>query len=289
MEQTTRMIPPAGGMRTIPSFNDMEAAEKAGLVIPPARSGGGQEGRVPPALRKISARYEAVDMATASARMADRQKGKLPPIKGGLDGPGEVDERKAHGGNTGLVDQHPSDAPDAAPGPDAPQTVGAADSGSPDAMTMMLRQFMAALTAQTAPLDAFNPPPLVPTRKPLIPNPAPLVDRAAPIGSAVAPREVAAAASPAVAYLAKRSRVGFTVAGGTYSVPVVDVQRCSTGLVILLPVDAQSATFVPSLGAEVAVEYEGKRWECFFPGVAVILDALQVQVLSFVFKDDKQV
>lgn len=273
MEQVTRIIPPPGGMRAMPSFSDLAEAEKAGLTIPPANPGGGQQGRVPPAIRKISAQYEAVDMLTAAARMAERQKGRLPPIAGGLDGPGEVDERKVRG-NTGLVDQHPTDAPDAAPGPGAPQVdKRAAPTGDTD-MAGMLRAFMAAPTTQQPTLDPFNPPPLV--------------DRTVPLSSNVPPREPAPAVPPAVAYLAKRGRVGFTVAGGTYSVPAVDVQRCATGLVILLPVDPQSATFVPSLGAEVGIEYEGKRWDCFFPGVAVVLDQLGVQILSFVFKDDKQ-
>lgn len=275
MERVTRVVPPAGNARP-PSFSEFADAEKAGLVIPSATGNGGQVGRVPPAVRKITATYEAVDLETASARRAARLRGEMPPIAGGLDGPGISKD---------AVDQNPADEPDHAPGPAAPGMVvppKSPDGADPAAMAAMFRTFMSELTRQAAAAPATHQPP---TLDPF--NPPPLVDAGGALRASVSNAGQLQPA-PAVAYLAKRGRVGFTVLGGTYSVPVVDVIPCAAGLVILLPVDAQSATFVPSLGAEVTVEYGGKRWDCFFPGVAAILEPLGVQVLSFVYQDDKQ-
>lgn len=259
--------------RITPSFSDIDAAEKAGLTIPPVDPKTGfQKGRLPPAIRKITAQYEAVDLDTATARMKARMKGTMPPIAGGLDGPGTLDMDKARRRfGSKLPDTLPvdvqSDIPEAV-APMEPPVSKQAGANSDAMMQLFIQQLAKAIAPQQqAPLNPFNPEPL----------PAP-----------AAPASVVSTNTPAANYLARRTRVGFTVSGGTYSVPAVDVKTCAAGLVILLPVDKESATFVPGLGAEVVIEYEDKRWNCFFPGVAVVLDALGLQVLSFVYQDDKQ-
>ena len=298
-EKLSRILPPKGNIRP-PSFSDIDAAEKAGLTIPSASDQGGQTGRVPPAVRKITAQYEAVDLNTATARMIARQKGEMPAIAGGIDGPGQIDEdrvaRFRHGQAPDVgreaVEQAAGDAPDAIP-----------NSELTDVLRDVLQQALDRRPAPPPPppaaahntqladlvrlLTTMQQPQATPVAEVNPFNPGPMVDPGGPLRATVTPIG-SLKASPAVEYLTRRTRVSFTVAGGTYSVPAVDVQLCDSGLVILLPLDKESATFVPSLGAEVAVGFGGKRWDCFFPGIAVSLDALGVQVLGFVYQNDKQ-
>lgn len=57
-----------------------------GSAIPVGSVSGAQEGRIPPARRDYSkARYDVVTLEEAQERMIKRMKGKMPPIKGGLD------------------------------------------------------------------------------------------------------------------------------------------------------------------------------------------------------------
>lgn len=292
-ENLMRVLPPGDNAPNSGGMGAWDEALKAGHVVAERADGTAtQVGHVPPAIRKVNAQYEAVSMDEAAARMRKRQAGELPPIAGGIDGPGEVDPKKAKVSKeeaarmteqyTGIkqnIAEHETDDPSVPP--PAPDQTDLAP-----ILKAALAQMAQTQAAPQPEVDVFNPPPAPVPQQPVA-APAPVAPPA-PAPAPVMPAEVVQKASPADEYLAQRQRVGFTVAGGTYTVPAVDVLSNSVGLVILLPDDGQSATFVPSLGAEVAVEFNSQRWDCFFPGVAVHLEALGVQMLTFVYQNDKQ-
>jgi hypothetical protein len=265
-ETMTRVLPTSS-----PAAVGFEQATKVGAEL---------DSRVPPAIRKVSANYQAVSMDEAAMRMKMRIKGEMPPIDGGLDGPGTVDPVKAKRYRLDVPTQ-PADDPAQPSTPTKTAEPSAAVSG-------VLEQLAKLLAAQMP----TPPPPPVP--EPVTPLDIPKVlehymasFKPLPYPGPQAAQSQAASSSPA--YLAQRKRVSFTVSGGTYSVPAVDVRPCTAGLVILLPMDKESATFVPSLGAEVTVGFQDKQWPCFFPGVAVEFSELNVQMLCFIKQNDQQV
>lgn len=286
----------AGASRipSLPSMSDMDAMEAAGRTLPRVDETGRVIGVVPPASRKYTARYEAVDLATATQRMLDRKKGKMAVIKGGIDDPKLAQLPRDR---DMLEAVQPADSPDHV----------LADLGM-IVQQMVERQLNQQIAARLPAAQA------VPSRRPDLSEPVvdgfgnlmsprqervPLHDSNGKAATTLIrdvpeaqPEEQRAYGKPMMTmtsdYLNQRHRVSFTVAGGTYSVPVIDVVTSLVGLVILLPVDPSSATFTPSLGSEVTVEFKGQSWDCFFPGVAAIIEPMKVQILTFVFRDDKQ-
>ena len=90
----------------------LDAAEKAGLAAPPASDTGAQIGRVPPALIRPKAHYEAVDADEAMSRAKKRLDGALPAISGGLDDPKVIDPKQTAPDQYGNKAMEVLDSPD---------------------------------------------------------------------------------------------------------------------------------------------------------------------------------
>ena len=267
-----------------PSLSNIDDLESRGLTLPTSPDGATQAGKIPPARRNIKAQYEAVDMNTASARMLERINGQRPPITGGIDtlDSGDSEEEPAAPINTGNIDYVMSDDSLRLPGErDGSLTRPVVPPLPTSAATDVLNQLLAIVEGATHRKQATKPAPDV---DPFIGT---LGTRDyEPLEEPASPTQTLKSSARA-SYLSRRSPVGFQVAGGTYSVPAVDVITCGTGLVVLMPIDDNLATFVPGLGAEVVVEFKGDSWECFFPGIHVKLEDLGVYMMSMVYKEDK--
>lgn len=279
---------------SLPSMSDMDAMEAAGRTLPRVDETGRQIGVVPPAERKYRAKYEAVDLATATQRMLDRKKGKMAVIEGGIDDPKVAQVPR----NRDMLEiAQPADDPEQVP------------AGLGMIVQQMVERQLNQQIASRLPATHAEPAPRPDLSEPVVDGFGNLVtkrqervplhdDRGRLVTTRIRdipaeqPEEPRAYGKPMLAmtsdYLNQRHRVSFTVAGGTYSVPVIDVVASLVGLVILLPVDPSSATFTPSLGSEVTVAFKERSWDCFFPGVAAIIEPMKVQILTFVFRDDKQ-
>jgi hypothetical protein len=88
------------------------------------------------------------------------------------------------------------------------------------------------------------------------------------------------------AYLKQRQRVSFELENGTYSIPAVDVCAGALGVIILLPCNAQDATFTPNPGTKVRVGWGDKTWDCYFPGTSFMLEQLGVLVITMIRNDE---
>lgn len=202
-----------------------------------------------------NAEIPVVDLHTAEVNMQKRAHGVLPPISASASDSNPVT-------GSGEVPDQPSD-----------------DAGVP------IRQLAEQLGQLLAPaVQSFLPD----HGDPFI-NPGPYT----PPDERVGYRDRTPDAPPGnpsscETYLAERTRVSFKVSGGTYSVPAVDVNCSGDSIVILLPMDDKSATFIPELGSEVVISVtNGRTYDCYFPGVHAALDALGVTVLGFIRKDSE--
>lgn len=216
-----------------------------GAVIPVGSVSGAQEGRIPPALRDYSkARYDVVTLEEAQERMIKRMKGKLPPIKGGLDdnstqAPRTRTRKQAQARQVLVEDFDPL-------GP------GDMQNFEPDAR----------------PADQYD-------------AEEPLQGRVA-IQRRTVPA-YAEEADPAVAYLSKRVRVTLELTDTTLFVNAVDAIVSNMGVTLLLPTKGEGATFVPKAGSEVTITLtDGRGFKCYFPGVTFDVDALNLLGLVFI-------
>jgi len=312
-EQRTKVQPPqrvVGGNVIKPISRDASGFDllETNTPVPHATDSGIQDGRVLSAVRKMPT-YNAVSLDTAQSNLRARRNGEMAPIADGLDGPGEVDAAKLPGVHrqVDMVDQLSDNSQyvgganqQVATSVEAPISASSEERISAAVVAALVSARVFNKSAD-ATVDPFNPPPpseefrpqpLVPVHQVL--QPAAIATPASQLPAAprlqqvpVIPLEPLHGFEVKTAYLDKRSRISFTVEGGTYTVPVIDVKPAKVGLVVLMPLDSTGSTFVPALGTQLTIGFEDKEWVCFYPGIAVELDELGVQVLNFVFKEEQ--
>ena len=86
-------------------------------------------------------------------------------------------------------------------------------------------------------------------------------------------------------YFNQRNRVTFELAGGSYSLPAIDMVESSFGVMVILPAGDSDVTFIPSPGAELTIIYDDKRIACFSPGTVFNVNELKVIIISLVKRD----
>ena len=82
-------------------------------------------------------------------------------------------------------------------------------------------------------------------------------------------------------------RVSLTFANGVYSMPCVDVKEGANGIMIVLRLDPNSATFLPAPGTRFSVGMGNKSWQCFYPGLCFELPECGLQVMSLLLDQEK--
>lgn len=73
----------------------------------------------------------------------------------------------------------------------------------------------------------------------------------------------------------ERIRVTFELTGGYYTVPALGVKECKYGIMVLMPMGANDASFAPAPGSEVTVHWSDKQQKCFSPGIMFELAELE--------------
>ena len=90
---------------------------------------------------------------------------------------------------------------------------------------------------------------------------------------------------PVHKYLSTKSRVSFETDAGTYTVPIVKLHRCSTGLLIMMSTAGNDSTFTPRLGAKLTIVHGEDRIPCYFPGLSFDIPELKLLVSAFILAE----
>ena len=254
-----------------------------GSAIPVGSVSGAQEGRIPPARRDYSkARYDVVTLEEAQERMIKRMKGKLPPIKGGLDDDSAQAPRARK-----QAQARPQPAQDFDPlgSGDMQDFEPEADDQEPLQDRIRARiDMQKRMPAQGTACAVCG-----------IVKPTPI--RNDEMGGYVCltcvDRELQRlqdnqGEESTTSYLAKRSRLTLELPDTTLFVNAVDAIVSKMGVTLLLPTQGEGGTFVPKAGSEVTITLpDGRGFKCYFPGVTFALDALKLLGLVFIRAEEE--
>jgi len=86
-------------------------------------------------------------------------------------------------------------------------------------------------------------------------------------------------------FFKKRMRVTFYLGEGTFSIPAIDVRTSRNGLMVFVPVDDSSTSFIPKVGSQLEIHYRQNgtdhQHQVLYQGCHAEIEELSCMIMAF--------